>query len=151
MTKEELLAPRYKIIAPYPGMEAEPFHLEQIITLTKNEINEWIHIPIRHIPGSYMREGFFESFPHLFKQLHWAEDRKIEDMPEYLHYVETDANVAVIFKATPGSFRKFMAYGFTTDHEGFVTGFDNIRIDLFVPATKEEYDEYIKRKDGKDE
>lgn len=87
MTKEELLRPRYKVIAKWPGMEAEPFHFDQIITLQRHvseDGNEFIHVPIKHMPNSYMRQGFFDNYPHLFQPLQWWEERKPEDMPEYV-------------------------------------------------------------------
>ena len=65
MTTEELLKPRYKVIADYPFMQ---WALGQIILLTTGN------------DGDY----YFEKFPHLFKKLEWWEERKPEDMPEYV-------------------------------------------------------------------
>lgn len=93
MSTEELLKPRYKVIATWPGMHAEPFHLGQIISLQPYEDEDYkgfIHIPIKHIPGSFMREGFFSGYPHLFKKMEWFEERTIEEMPEYVKVIRED-------------------------------------------------------------
>lgn len=92
-TVEELLKPRYKVIVPWPGMEVEPFALGQIVTLQKHPSDEeegFIHIPLKHIPGSYMREQFFLNYPHLFRKLEWWEERAPEDMPKYVKVIRED-------------------------------------------------------------
>lgn len=124
MTTEQLLAPRFKVKEKYPGMEAEPFRLEQIITLTKHETDGWIHIPIKHIPGSYMRIGFFESFPNIFEPLPWWKERKIEDMPEYVKHTKR----GVVLKVNEHCITGCKING------GFWAVYDNL-----LPATLEEY------------
>jgi hypothetical protein len=66
MTPEELLRPRYKVIAEFPRIEDfEGCEIDNII-ITLSEDN------------------LYEKYPHLFKKLGWWEDRKEEDMPMYL-------------------------------------------------------------------
>jgi len=65
MKIEELLKPRYKVVAEFPRMEDfEGCEVDNIIVA---EDNMW-----------------YENYPHLFKKLGWWEDRKREDMPMYL-------------------------------------------------------------------
>lgn len=74
MTVEELLKPRFKVIADYPGSEC------------------FIGSVICKSGDSYRDESGFmimatnkpENYPAIFKRLEWWEDRKVEDMPEYL-------------------------------------------------------------------
>lgn len=69
MTTEELLIPRYEIIADYPNNSFGK--VGDIIT-----------------PQSFESEDDFydwelDKYPHLFRSLHWAEKREIEELPEY--------------------------------------------------------------------
>ena len=58
---QELLKPRYKVIADYPDSV--------------------------FIVGEILRNPTYESkYPHLFKKLEWWEDRKPEEMPKYLKH-----------------------------------------------------------------
>lgn len=73
MKTEELLKPRYKVIAEWPFMA---FHLNAI-----------------HPVDLYTSEGchdelFFKKYPHLFKELSWWEDRTIEELPIYCRYTK---------------------------------------------------------------
>lgn len=77
MTTEELLKPRYKVIADYPFNKIAP--VGEIISGDK-------------LPMWDVRE-----FPHLFKKLEWWEERKESEMPEYVKrgdrvYKVADAN-----------------------------------------------------------
>ena len=88
LTKDELLRPKYKVIDKYPGMELEPFHVGQIITLQPHKEgyeDVFIHIPIKHIPGSYMRQSFFDLYPNLFKRMLWYEGLEYTDLPLFLN------------------------------------------------------------------
>lgn len=71
MTPEELLRPRYKVIADYPGNAWEvglviPSEYHAIKIITDNMI------------------AFYDKYPHLFRKLEWWEERNIEDMPGYV-------------------------------------------------------------------
>lgn len=75
MTKEELLQPRYKVIATWPLNDL-------------HKVGDIIHNPIK--PYWFINsqgETNPEDYPHLFKKLSWYEDRKPEDMPEYVKQV----------------------------------------------------------------
>lgn len=111
MTPEELLRPRYKVIALFPG--------------SKRKIGEVIHF--QDLPGWPTKE-YYEDYPHLFKKLAWWEDRKPEDMPEY---VKSNDNRAI----RPMS-------------ELTSVGFRICCIEKWLPATEQEYLEYINQKEG---
>ena len=65
MNTEDLMKPRYKVIADYPG-------------------NIWMVGTIMDLDMSKQLVSFYDKYPHLFRKLEWWEERKIEDMPEYV-------------------------------------------------------------------
>lgn len=75
MEKEELLKPRYKVIADYPnGVHKIGDTLTHLIAGTF--INERIRIKIE-LPQNY---------PVIFKPLQWWEERATEELPEYINF-----------------------------------------------------------------
>lgn len=93
MTVEELLRPRYKVIADYPNSE---FEVGTIINFpnkrdyyTGNDEWESEFVRDKNQGGQFkFCIKKIEPFPHLFKKLEWWEDRAIEDMPEYVRFKE---------------------------------------------------------------
>lgn len=71
---EDLLKPRVKIIAPWPGMEEDDYKVGQIVT-GDSELN--------------LNTEMIEKHPHLFKLLEWWEERKPEEMPEYVKFTNS--------------------------------------------------------------
>jgi hypothetical protein len=67
---EDLLRPRYKVIADYPNS-----------TLSVDEIIEQIEVE----EGQFLfNMGFSHNYPHLFKKLEWWEERKESEMLKYV-------------------------------------------------------------------
>ena len=64
MTPQQLLIPRYEVIADYPDND-----------LKIGEVFE---------PNSDWPEYYINRYPRLFRPLHWSERREIADMPEYV-------------------------------------------------------------------
>jgi hypothetical protein len=76
---EELLKPRYKVIADYPNSELGigDLLMQYIAGSVWRHIwtsGEWTDITI-HNP---------EKYPHLFRKLEWWEERTNEEMPQYV-------------------------------------------------------------------
>lgn len=116
MKIEELLQPRWKVIADYPNNGHD---LGDIINIyqEKNSVTD-------------QQRAFFNKYPHLFKPLQWWEDRAAEDMPEYvkdgkfiLKVRYKMAHDGMIYRSTLGN----------TWH--FVHEFSNI----VIPSTESEY------------
>lgn len=63
MTVEALLKPRYKVIADYPN---SIYSIGEIIECDAEE------------------DCTLHKWPAIFKKLHWSEDRKPEDMPQFI-------------------------------------------------------------------
>lgn len=110
MTKEELLRPRVKVIAPYPKM---PYKLGAILEIDEQHSNK-----------------YFDDYPHLFRRLEWWEERDASDMPEYVKQKNNDF------------FTKVDKYFY----DCFRSGDDKYWIRYYLPATEEEYLQYIKSK-----
>jgi hypothetical protein len=114
MTPEDLLKPRYKVIADYPGCRWEVGHI----------------IEMKRVATS-VDDKYFDNYPHLFQPLKWYEERKPEDMPEYvksertgaIHITKYDFETNTIFwDDCPFTLSMFLS--------------------TKMPATKEEYDTY---------
>ena len=115
MTTEELLQPRFKVIADFPGSN---FGIGEILD------KEWV--------GKFFDE--LQYFPHLFRKLEWFEDRKVEDLPEYLKdEFDSFTNYYKVIK--------YYLNSETVDlYDTKIGSTFNEFINVFKPATKEEYE-----------
>lgn len=77
MTTEELLRPRFEVIADYPKLS---YNVGRILTPVKDNSNIY---DCTDAPSSEVI-SYPEKYPHLFKKLNWWEHRKVEDMPKKL-------------------------------------------------------------------
>lgn len=124
----ELLRPRYKVIADYPGND---YGVYEIIPLS-----EYMGLyALIQDDGKFVEwESFYREFPHLFQKLEWWEDREEKDMPEYVKWNYNNApefgNVEKVEKWSP-----FI----DTMTAKVPSQVNDIRASYFVPATKEEY------------
>lgn len=133
MTPEQLLIPRYKVIADYPGSD---FKVGQIIEL-ENEItgefsSVWNYNIYGPSPWVYSQSDF-DTYPAIFRRMNWAEERKPEDLPEYvLATVDSEYpyNRGLIVK-TDDILQHWKRIEF--EHLAKMIG------DCFEPSTEEEY------------
>lgn len=137
MKKEELMQPRYKVIANYPG---QPVAIGQLLN---DRLSESFHITTTYsfegfelVPcANWVNEDEVKKYPALFKKLEWWEDRKPEDMPDFL-------------KATEGGIIKVKKWQIDEDetnpHLYFTTQADKLGFypRKHLPATLEEYTAY---------
>lgn len=72
MNAQELLIPRFEVIADFPNSNLEIKSILSFdgIVYGMNEPQKFIRNP--------------EKYPHLFRKLNWWEHRKVEDMPKKL-------------------------------------------------------------------
>jgi hypothetical protein len=131
MTIEELLKPRYKVIADWPG---NVLFIGSIL-IKHDAIEDWLQgFTFGLFPG--IRMSAAEKYPHLFKELKWWEERRPEEMPEYVKDVENDKIV-------------YRVYGWLQHNGMFYFGEEEdcvTHTKYFIPITKEEYDHYINSK-----
>jgi len=126
MTVEELLAPRYKVIADYPG------NLWDVGTLLPSEYHA-----IKELSPNMI--AFYDKYPHLFRKLEWWEERKPEDMPEYLKTIHHDGR---IYKAIEHNIKASNGLGFINEN-GLRKSYCN-----YLPTTLEDYTHYTKSNKG---
>lgn len=134
LTKEELLRPRIKVIAPYPNM---PYKLGEIVyrdegTLIGTYQYDYKARTELFTPGC----NLFDDYPHLFKRLEWWEEREESELPKYVNY-----NGAGIIKEVKIWYRFKAAYVNAHCTDGF-----SHSARVIIPATEQEYLEYIKNK-----
>lgn len=67
LEKKDLLKDRIKVTTPFLGMQSEGYEVNMIFT-----------------PSSIYEAKYPKLYPANFKRLSWWEERKIEDMPEYV-------------------------------------------------------------------
>jgi hypothetical protein len=82
---------------------------------------------------------YFDKYPHLFRKLEWWEERKENDMPDYLKSVKSNLIVGVITWHT-----NHVTVGIQNDF------FNREDIELtrkYLPATESEYNQYISTKE----
>jgi hypothetical protein len=78
MKAEDLLIPRYELIADFPGRDS--FNIDKVGSILTDNGER----AITDENGHSIFVIKFEEYPHLFRKLNWWEYRKIEDMPKRL-------------------------------------------------------------------
>lgn len=117
MSTEELLQPRFKVIANFPGSWFD------IGEITKNNFASFD----------------LEDYPNIFKKLKWWEERNIKDLPEYLKQ-EKDGKIYNIYKVLD-YVKRLNHSELTFDYDwGGTILYDSITLPDLLPATKEEYE-----------
>ena len=137
MTVEELLMPRYKVIADYPHNPYKVGDLLEEFTNTAFKLtvtyngNSMDETQANTYPASAI-----EKMPHLFRKLNWWEERKVEDMPDY---VKWDVGIYPTWKKIM-KVDKWNSNG-SFDHENVTISVINC-----FPATEQQYNDYINSK-----
>lgn len=135
MTIKELMMPRYIVVKLYPN---SPFILGQIVE--KWEVTGWS----------------FDSFPEIFRPLHWYKYRKEFELPQYVKFIWEKGEVQHIERVTSwlrfGEDEKKEICGFTYFADNFKEPYER-RMALndavkfttetgWFPATEEEYNKF---------
>ena len=120
---KDLTQPRYLVIADYPNSHYE---IGQIIELSvPKDASGWDMVTLAN------NEEIMPKYPHLFRLLHWWEYRDEKEMPEYL-------------KGKDGTVYKVHSYNIKTMCFSSYLHSHYTNIETSVPATLNEYNEYIK-------
>ena len=134
---QELLKPRYKVIADYPNnkMPIDAILIPNRLDGTVN--NDWVS------PDPNDRKFIYadvSKYPHLFRRLEWWEDRDVKDMPEYVKRI-MGTNKGKVYKiADPSQNGRIwheereIEYGYFLRYAG-----------LFEPATETQFNDYKKQ------
>lgn len=131
---QELLKPRIKVIAPWPGMECK---IADIIILPSND---W-----KYNKYEYCDEKYFSGWPNLFKLLEWWEERKPEDFPAHIkirnHPFDDDEECTIIKIGVEADHKFYDGEYFGLSWK---TGGGTIAHEI-LPATEAEYLSYINK------
>lgn len=131
MSTEELLMPRYKVIADYPGNK---FIIGDILTFVR-EVAQSYDLWVNQ-NGLQITYNHFGKYPHIFQPLPWWSDREPQDLPEYLEWPDT----GVVCKPS-----KYLGnFFYLSDDDSFGYSLANVNI-----ATRAEYEQYNQQKEGK--
>lgn len=138
LSPEELLKPRFKVIAGYPH---SPCTVGDIFTFDREvaqAYNRWVNQK-----GEYTTRIHFESYPHLFKKLAWWEKRKPEDMPEYLKNDDALNSVPEMVNVVDWEMEEESIPCFKANGDNMYTW-----VRGFIPATEADYLTYKNKNNG---
>ena len=130
MTVEELLKPRYEVIADYPN---NPYDIGTIFILPDDA---WVYADLEY---SNCEPEFFDTWPNLFRKMAWWEKRDIKDMPEYVKWCKSWQAIPERAVGDVMIIEKWVLNThFLSEGKGWkLTG------KWFEPATLEEYNNYV--------
>lgn len=112
-----LLTPRYMVEADYPN---SPYEVGQILTAPTTDV---------------------QNYPHIFRLMHWSEQRELGEMPRYLRRIKSGKEVVKAHK-----YRLINGNWWVVPEWAKKVGYDSIVTD-YLPATEAEYLEYLKSKE----
>lgn len=128
----DLLKPRYKVIADYPGNEWKVGDIIDRDWGWDGDDDEGFKHHVSH-------------YPHLFKKLHWADERPIEEMPRYIKGKERVYEIVEWRKNNIGQLSPVnkMETALKEDSENFANIEWFFSRDKFLPATADDYEAYL--------
>lgn len=128
MSVEQLLTPRYKVIAKYPGSRWEVGHVVHLLNNKGSIIYRW-----SDNNGDWVYEYWFMEYPAIFKKLQWWEERQEGEMPQYVKILNQQDKEEV-YKVNKWNNSNGMPY---------VDGFGVFIIKDMEPASESDYLTYI--------
>jgi hypothetical protein len=128
MSNEELMIPRYIVMVDFPQWSVFSHKKGDILEL------KGIHFVGKGTSKS-VNESEIDKYPFIFRKLHWSENRKESDMPEYVKDIYNDRILKV---ADKGQNRRVW-------HIENEIEFRFIRGKSFIPATKKEYENQLNK------
>ena len=146
LSPEELLRPRKKVLVKYLH---SPYEVGAILTKPDNDrsihltttpwVSEFTEMPMIENHYNWVE---LDKYPELFKTLHWSQERKPEDLPEYVKATKSILHLQTgsVYKTTEWSYRLGMAECASC----FIPALNRIYAgDNFTPATEQEYNNFI--------
>lgn len=125
MTQKELLKPRWKVIANFPGNTKDLGKIYESYSDTDLRCNIVVF--------ERMFADYPDNYPEIFRKLEWWEGIRSEDIPEYLKLISTNEIVKVLKKV--GGFTGTVFVGRMFREKEVWT-----HLSFYLPSTKEEYD-----------
>lgn len=128
LSKEELLIPRFKVIADYPQ---SPFTIGDIIKHNA-VLDDFIY---------YDEEGIVritpKYYPAIFKKLEWWEDRSFEELPEYVKNADGVYKTYFSIPSKNGSLWEWQVVHPTKEYGAEIMYIVDNKME---PSTEEEYE-----------
>ena len=144
MTTEDLLKPRYKVKADYPG---SPFKIGQILVLNEFSSDQYWH---KHTPEEPIHldqdEDGETKYPAIFLPIAWHHERSIEDMPEYLLFIDESGTVEFVLKVEKYIFHNDSTIIWAFEYFGMnEPGIKRMSLSGWLPSSNSEYLEFWAR------
>lgn len=144
MTTDELLMPRYKVIADYPGTV---FDVNQILEVSGDCAGS------NRTGSGVLSKSVYkpEKYPAIFRPMPWYEERKVGEMPEYVKNTYREGMVNDIFVyAVKKHFTRDMTgveCGIKEDAKYWTDENDFSHLYIhYAPATLQDFNDYINSK-----
>jgi len=133
-TVEDLLRPRFKVIAMYPYC---PYEIGDLVEFSDLETSfhctttkEWdVFTETFEDSVNYFSIDVLGMWPHLFKKLEWWEERKDEELPRFVSYPNKETVYKVTYLCESRVFRGVTNNGQKVD----------AHLTYTQPATESEY------------
>jgi hypothetical protein len=124
LTTEQLLKPRYKVIADWPP--SCPYEIGQVVTIKEDVLTV-----------EAQQRLYWDKYPHLFRKLEWWEDRSPDEIIQ-MGFVKDigDGEVFKVQAAHPTRTNQFLLTNKPTPAH-------YAHMEHFNPATLQEYTEYL--------
>lgn len=113
---EDLITPRFMVNALYPDC---PYHIGEVLD---------------NVDGAACNAS---KYPHLFTELDWYDERRKKDMPQYVKF-ETKEGIVV------AKIKEWEGYDYSYLGIQHIAPFGEISMEKIKPATKAEYNKFIK-------
>lgn len=133
-TKEELMQPRFKVINKYPLSCLE---VGEVFEFIDGVCNRKIAVGM---PKKINNHAWCEQYPAIFRPMQWYEDRKVEDMPEYVLYKDETSSRYGIHRVV--NYDRIKAGYITMD-------WGNSTAPNFLPATEQDFKTFKQNNDAK--
>lgn len=136
MNAQELMKPRFEVIAVFPFCPVVIKEQLERVTNTLfivSKIGE--NANVWHLSE-------IEKYPHLFRKLNWWDKRNIEDMPTY---IKSETQVV----KPDWQLEEWMGNKYLRAYDSSAKKYNmslSFKLQLFEPATEQEYLEFVKKK-----
>jgi hypothetical protein len=139
MTNEELMTPRFRVIADYPN---SLFKIGEILTGNQRLFCD-------------KNSERYSDFPNIFQPLEWWEERSLEDLPKYLRFKDNvrTGYLKINDEEEPFVHKVKVHFRYSTNEDYRYSSFKRFvsewkeqeyNYNQFLPSTEEYYLEYIK-------
>jgi hypothetical protein len=151
ISTEDLMKPRWKVIADYPN---SPYKVGDLVQLTDlgttflcTTTKEWDNANLDIVDNNrYFHIEYLEKWNHLFQKLEWWMHRQESEMPEYVKCECTDfikfkkGQIVRVEKHQSNTYFQWVAWLFiSADKQGVDPMMNCVHYKNFSPSTETEY------------